>query len=142
MARAAETHEYDAIGRLIALHYANGGSIHYAYDLNGNILSVVRSLAVTGVEGGAPSYQFALGRATPNPGSGPRAINFSVPSRGHVTLRVFNASGRLVATLADHVYDPGPYVARFSTDRWSAGVYFYRLTFGGQSLSRRMIALK
>jgi len=140
---AAETHEYDAIGRLIVLHYDNGGSIHYTYDANGNILSIVRSLDATGVEsGGAPSYQFALGPATPNPGSGPREISFSIPTKGRVTLRAFDASGRLVATLADHVYDPGRYAASFSAARWAGGVYFYRLTLGGRVLSGRMVLLK
>ncbi|HEY3216121.1 MAG TPA: T9SS type A sorting domain-containing protein [Candidatus Eisenbacteria bacterium] len=140
---AAETRQYDAIGRLIALLYQNGSSIHYTYDANGNILSIVRSLTVAGVGGSAqPPRQLALGPATPNPGSGPLAIPFAIPTRGWATLRVFDASGRLVATLADHVYDPGRYVARFSVDRWAGGVYFYRLTLGGRELSRRLVVRK
>ena len=142
-ASAAETYSYDSIGRLAVVTYDNGGSIHYTYDANGNMLAIVTSLAVTGVESGeSPTFEFALGASTPNPGSGPRAIPFSIPTRGHVTLRVFDVSGRSVATLADHVYDPGRYVARFSSDRWAAGVYFYRLALDGRALSGRMVILR
>ena len=142
-ARAAETYAYDAIGRLTDVTYDNGGSIHYTYDANGNVLSIVTSLAATGVGSEeSPTFQFALGASTPNPGSGPRAIPFSIPTRGRVTLRLFDVSGRSVATLADHVFDPGRYVARFSSDRWAGGVYFYRLAHAGRVLSGRMVILK
>jgi len=139
----AESYEYDVVGRITGVTYDSGVSAHYTYDANGNILSIVTSLAASGVETeGAATLRFALGRATPNPGSGPRAISFSIPSRGEVTLRVYDASGRLVSTLVDHVLDRGPYVARFSTARWASGVYFYRLALGGSVLSGRMVLLK
>ncbi len=141
-AHAAETYAYDAIGRLTDVAYANGGSIHYTYDANGNILSIVASLAATAVEGGGPALEFALGPTTPNPGSGPRSMAFTIPTRGHVTLRVFDVSGREVATLYDRVLDAGRYNAQFSTDRWSNGVYFYRLEMGGRVRAGRLVVLR
>ena len=139
----AETYIYDAVGRLTSVSYDNGGSIHYTYDANGNLVAIVTDVSITAVEGEAvPSFQFALGRATPNPGSGARSISFSIPSRGPVTLRVFDVAGRSVATLVDDLYDPGRYVARFSSDGWAGGVYFYRLTFEGRTHSGRMVLLK
>ena len=139
---AAETYAYDPIGRLTDVAYANGGSIHYTYDANGNILSIVTSLAVTAVDGGGPALEFALGPTTPNPGSDARRITFSTPARGHVTLRVFDVSGREVATLFDRVLDPGRYNAQFSTDRWGNGVYFYRLQMGGRVRAGRLVVLR
>jgi YD repeat-containing protein len=138
---AAETYQYDAIGRLTDVTYQNGGSLHYTYDPNGNILSIVTSLATAVGEGTAP-LEFALGPTTPNPGSGARSIVFSTPERGHVTLRVFDVSGREVATLYDRVLDPGRYVVRFSSDRWAGGVYFYRLEMAGRSRVGRMVVLR
>jgi YD repeat-containing protein len=140
-ANAAESYQYDAIGRLIDVAYANGGSLHYTYDANGNILSIVTSLA-TGVGDASPPLEFALGPATPNPGSGPRNILFSTPARGRVTLRVFDVSGREVATLFDRVVDPGRYKAQFSTDRWGNGVYFYRLKMDGRVRAGRLVVLR
>jgi YD repeat-containing protein len=140
-ALASETHQYDPIGRLTDVAYQNGGSLHYTYDANGNVLSVVTSIA-TAVESGQPRFEFALGRAVPNPGSGPRSIAFSTPARGHVTLRVFDVSGRQVATLVDGDLNAGPHNLRFFTDRWGNGVYYYRLQFAGRTRSGRLIVLR
>ena len=138
---AVETYQHDAIGRLTDVTYANGGSFHYTYDANGNLLSVIASLA-TGVEGGGAPLQFALGPTKPNPGSGARSLAFTIPARGHVTLRVFDVSGRVVATLYDRALDPGRYSAQFSTDRWGNGVYFYRLEMGGRVRAGRLVVLR
>jgi YD repeat-containing protein len=139
---AAESYQYDTVGRLTDAGYANGGSIHFTYDLNGNVLSIVTSLAVTAVDGGAPALQFALGAATPNPGSGARRIPFTIPAPGHVTLRVFDVTGREVATLYNRVLDAGHYNAQFSTDRWGNGVYFYRLEAAGHVRAGRLVVLR
>jgi len=138
---AVESYAHDAIGRLTDITYANGGSFHYTYDANGNLLSVITSLA-TAVGDGSPSLEFALGPTTPNPGSGARSMAFTIPARGHVTLRVFDVSGREVATLYDRVLDRGRYNAQFSTDRWGDGVYFYRLQMAGGVRSGRLVVLR
>jgi YD repeat-containing protein len=141
LASAGETYQHDAIGRLTDIAYANGGSFHYTYDANGNLLSVVTSLA-TAVGDASPPLQFALGPATPNPGSGARSVAFTIPSRGHVTLRVFDVLGRAIATLYDRALDPGLYTAQFSTERWGNGVYFYRLETAGRLRSGRLVVLR
>jgi len=138
---AVETYQHDAIGRLTDITYANGGSFHYTYDANGNLLSIVTSLATAVGDESAP-LQFALGPTTPNPGSGARNMAFTIPARGHVALRVFDVSGRVVATLYDRVLDAGHYNAQFSTDRWSNGVYFYRLETAGRVRSGRLVVLR
>jgi YD repeat-containing protein len=140
-ANAAESYQYDTMSRLTDVAYGNGSSIHYTYDANGNILSVVTSLA-TAVEPGASPLRFALGPSTPNPSPGPRNIVFSTPTRGHVTLRVFDAAGRERATLFDRVIDAGSYQARFSATGWASGVYFYRLSLDGRVLNGRMVVVR
>ena len=139
---AAETYQYDAIGRLTDVAYANGGSLHYTYDANGNILSIVTSLA-TAVDGtsGAP-LQFTLGPTTPNPGSGARDLNFTIPSQGHVTLRVFDVAGREVSTLVDRELPAGRQNVRFFTDGWANGVYYYRLALGTRTLKGKLTVLR
>jgi YD repeat-containing protein len=140
-ARAAETRQYDAIGRLTDIVYDGGSSIHYTFDANGNVLSIVSSTGTAAVEGSG-ALSFTLGPATPNPGSGPRTIAFSIPSGGHVTLRVLDVSGREVAKLFDRALGPGRYSAQFSTARWAAGTYFYRLEANGRTRSGRMTVLR
>ena len=140
-ALASETYTYDAMDRLTDVAYQNGGSLHYTYDANGNILSIVTSLA-TAVEASSAPLQFELGPATPNPGSGARQIVFSTPSSGRVTLRVFSVAGREVATLIDRDLPAGRHVVRFGSDRMADGVYYYRLTLGARALTGRMVVLQ
>ena len=139
--RAAETYQYDAQGRLTDIAYQNGSSFHYSYDANGNILSVVTSLATAVDEAGAP-LRFTLGPTTPNPGSGPRNLTFTIPSSAHVSLRVFDVSGRVVATLVDHDLPAGIHRVRFITDGWAAGVYYYRLAMGASAKTGRMVVVR
>lgn len=141
-ALAAETYQYDAIGRLTDVAYANGGSLHYTYDANGNILSIVTSLATAVDQGTGSPLQFALGPTTPNPGSGARNLVFTIPSEGHVTLRVFDVSGREVSTLVDRDLPPGRQSVQFFTDRWADGVYYYRLALGSRTLKGRLTVLR
>ena len=140
-ATAVETREYDAIGRLHRVIFANGGILEYNYDGRGNIVSIIRSLLTTGVEPGpeAPAARFALGRVTPNPGSGAMRLTFSLPQRERATLRVFDVAGRLVATLADGTYAAGTHVVQVSAPGWAGGVYFYRLQAGGLSATRKLV---
>ena len=140
VARAAETYAHDAVGRLTDATYQNGSSIHYVYDANGNLLSIVSSFSSTGVGPGTPEvFRLALGAAVPNPGSGPRTLAFSIATAGRVTLRVTDVAGRAVATLYDRELDPGRYVASFDSGRWPAGVYFFRLESTGRKLSGSLI---
>jgi YD repeat-containing protein len=141
-ARAAESYNYDTQSRLTDITYQNGSSLHYTYDANGNITSEIVSLATTAVEEGANTYQFALGPTTPNPGGGARNVSFTLASPGHVVMRVFDVAGRLQATLVDHDLNMGTHVVRFTTERWTAGVYYYRLEWAGKSRSGRMIVLR
>jgi flagellar hook assembly protein FlgD len=64
-----------------------------------------------------------------------------------MSLRVFDARGRLVRTLVEGYREAGPGSARWDgRDRRgtavASGVYFYRLTVGGERLTRRMHLVK
>ena len=139
---AVETHQFDTLGRLTDIAYATGGSIHYTYDANCNLLTIVSTTANDGVGGRPSPVAFALGPVMPNPGAGPRRIAFAVPSRGRVTLRVMDIAGRVMTTLFDRDLEPGPYSAQFSTASWVTGEYFYRLDAAGRTRTGRMVVLR
>lgn len=138
---AVETQQFDALGRLTDITYATGGSIHYTYDANSNLLTIVSTIPTGGVGGETGPVAFSLGPVVPNPGAGDRSIAFGIPKRDHVTLRVIDVTGRNVATLFDRDLDPGRYTARFSTASWHAGEYFYRLESGGLVRTGRLTVL-
>jgi hypothetical protein len=96
----------------------------------------------TGVEGEA-----SLSLSVPSQSVGGSArLMFSVPTDGRVTLTVYDASGRLVATLEDGEMSAGVHevvwdgAARGGTA--ASGVYFAKLTHGTGTATGKLLLLR
>jgi len=86
----------------------------------------------------------ALLGTRPNPFNPSTRIYYSVRERSRVTLRIFGADGRLVATLWSGIAEPGlRELAWDGTDgagrAAGSGVYFLRLDAGRESATTKMI---
>jgi hypothetical protein len=85
----------------------------------------------------------------PNPFNPTTTITYSIKDQGHVSLKVYNAAGQLVRTLVDEMKTPQE--AGF-TVTWNglnnagsqvaSGVYFYKLTTGNFTQTKKMVLLK
>ena len=75
-------------------------------------------------------------------------ITYSLRTRSHVTLRVYNVAGQLVRTLVDDIRTPGvSYRAEWdgrnaAGEAVSSGVYFYRIVTSEFTKTRKMVLLK
>ncbi len=78
----------------------------------------------------------------PNPFNPTTTISYRLSSRSTVQLSVYNALGKKVAILVNAIQNPGEYQVHFNASHLSSGVYFYRLTVGKKSLTRKMILLR
>jgi len=84
----------------------------------------------------------------PNPFNPETTVKYTLPSKGEVTVTVYDASGARVVTLVDHaVRAAGAYETRWNGrgDRGasvSSGVYFARIEHARGSMTRKMILLK
>jgi len=103
--------------------------------------------ATAAPEEGTPAA-FSLAQNHPNPFNPETEIRFGLPSAAQVTLRIYDASGRRVASLLEKAplpagYHTATWRGRDSADRAvPSGVYFYRLDAGDFSETRKMILLK
>lgn len=77
----------------------------------------------------------------PNPTSGRATVQFAVPERQDVSLRLYDVLGRRVTTLVDGARE-GRKQAQFDTSDLSSGVYFLRLEAGGQVQTRRVTVVR
>lgn len=88
-----------------------------------------------------------LGPGRPNPFRSSTTIEYALPLAGPTRLRVFDVSGRLVATLCDGVQSAGPHSISWSPSSPAAGVpkagvYVMRLEWGGVCSARRLVCLR
>jgi len=85
---------------------------------------------------------YVLSQNFPNPFNPTTMINYSVPQKSHVTLKVYNLLGEEVATLFDGERQAGSYSATFDATNLSTGVYFYRLQSGNVSMTKKLVLVK
>lgn len=57
-------------------------------------------------------------------------IRFQLPVKNHVTLKVFGANGRNVATLVEDEMNADNHHVTFAPGDLAGGIYFYQLTAG------------
>ncbi len=75
----------------------------------------------------------------PNPFNPSTKINFSIPTSENVTILVHNILGQLVDQKSTFL-SGGIYVLDWFS-KGSAGVYFYTVSYGNQSITKKMIQL-
>jgi hypothetical protein len=78
----------------------------------------------------------------PNPFNPTTTITFDLKESGHVTLTVFDMTGRTAAVLVNGHRSSGRYHVTFDAKGLPTGLYFYRLTAPGFSDMKKMILLK
>ena len=85
---------------------------------------------------------YSLDQNYPNPFNPATMINFSVPKEEFVTLNVYNSIGQQVATLVNESKTAGTYRVDFNAANLSSGIYFYKITAGNFTETKKMILMK
>jgi membrane dipeptidase len=84
-------------------------------------------------------FSFAVSQNYPNPFNPSTVIPFQIAQAGHVTIQVFNVMGRTIAERSAELL-PGYYSVRYAS-KGPAGIYFYRIRSGRQTITKKMIQL-
>lgn len=86
---------------------------------------------------------FRLEQNYPNPFNPTTTFEFSIPSTGNVTLKLYNSIGQEMMTLFDgEAASDKMHRVTLNGENLSAGSYFARLTFGEKVLVRKVALLK
>ncbi|HSP88216.1 MAG TPA: zinc-dependent metalloprotease family protein [Ignavibacteriaceae bacterium] len=85
---------------------------------------------------------YALSQNYPNPFNPTTLIQYQLPEKGFVTLKVYDAIGVEVETLVSEVKEAGIHEISFDATSLTTGVYFYTLSSGNFVKSNKMILLK
>ena len=93
--------------------------------------------------------KFYLSQNYPNPFNPVTKIRYTIPRSTeyysvlhNVTLRIYDVLGNEVATLVNKEKSAGEYEIEFDASGINSGIYFYNLTVGNFTQTRKMIYLK
>ncbi len=78
----------------------------------------------------------------PNPFNPATTIRYEIRESGNVTLEVFDLAGRTIRTLVSQPQQRGRYAVQLDGEEMPSGTYFYRLSFNGTSMTRRMTIVR
>lgn len=128
---------------------SNTSSVTPSADIDGIIVGTSWN-DITGVLGSPSAITnatFALAPINPNPISRSTQIKYSLREPGRVNLGVFNILGQQVATLVDGNQAAGSHTAswRLRDDKGAMvpnGIYFFKLTASGQTITRRAMVVR
>ena len=125
-------------GELIISHDGRGEAVTIPVTMR-----VVREDAVRpSSETSEPPTRFTLTDPYPNPFNSTTRITYGLPFASHVSLKVFNMSGREVASLVDNYHQPGTYSIQFTADNLPSGLYFVRMEASGHLTSRKLMLIR
>lgn len=147
-----------------AIMYTSNGGTNWQMEIQGNLwydcLEIYQNTkAWCGADGGTIWYtipenplgissgeefpeKFYLGQNYPNPFNPSTIIKFNIKEPGLTTLKVFDILGREQTTLVNTVMNPGTYEAKWEAADYPGGVYFYRLSAGNYSETKKMVLIK
>jgi hypothetical protein len=101
-------------------------------------------ITIVGVEEEANNIpaQFELMQNYPNPFNPSTVIRYNLPISGNVTLKVFDLLGKEVAVLVNEHKPAGTYEIEFNGMGLSSGTYFYQITAGNYSSTKKLVLIK
>lgn len=85
---------------------------------------------------------FRLYMNYPNPFNPSTIIKYDIPKAGFVSLKIFNMLGEEVTVLENGIVQAGVYEKVFDASNLPSGIYFYKLSSGDFSETRKMALIK
>ena len=127
--------------RILTIEPDNNGIIYAGTHGNG----IFKSSATTLVDEEIIPHDFQLFQNYPNPFNPATTISFKIPNveaQYAALLQVYNLTGAEIKTLINKKLSAGNYNIFFDAEDFPSGVYFYKLTYGKSSQTKKMTLIK
>jgi hypothetical protein len=85
---------------------------------------------------------YELHQNYPNPFNASTNISFNIPINLFVSLKVYDVSGREVATIVNENLSAGDHTKQWNAVNLSSGVYFYRIQAGSFTETKKLLLLR
>jgi len=87
-------------------------------------------------------FNYTLSQNYPNPFNPTTVINYTLPERSEVSIKVYDLSGKEIATLINEEKDMGQYKVLFDASDLHSDIYFYKFQTGHFIQVRRIVPVK
>ena len=111
----------------------------FYYTLNVKLTGKTTDVAPSGAN---VISDFNLFQNYPNPFNPATAIKYSLASHSSITLELFDCLGRKLLDIDRGFRSAGEHTVKLDLNNLPAGVYFYKLTTGRHSATRKLVLLK
>ncbi|NOS83652.1 MAG: T9SS type A sorting domain-containing protein [Ignavibacteria bacterium] len=119
-----------------------GCQMGWAVGMGGGIYKMTGSLVGTGNNQNEIPETYLLKQNYPNPFNPETVIEFSIPQAGFTKLKVYDLLGNEIAELVSGELSAGNYSVNFNEANVAGGVYFYTLSSGSYSSTKKMVIIK
>ncbi|NWF91107.1 MAG: T9SS type A sorting domain-containing protein, partial [Ignavibacteriaceae bacterium] len=106
--------------------YSKGGTEIYSTQISAEVLPV----------------DYVLYQNYPNPFNPATRIKFAVPTGSKITLEIYNQLGELIAQPLNNFFEAGSYDIDVDLSGFATGMYFYKLTSGQFTETKKMMLVK
>ncbi|MFA6456620.1 MAG: T9SS type A sorting domain-containing protein [Bacteroidota bacterium] len=114
-------------------------SLWYTAWVNAGLLDMPASVKIA--ETAQPEL-FRLHQNYPNPFNPKTTIGFDIVNAGHVKLSVYSINGTEIASLVNATMTAGYYSVDWNAEKFSSGIYFYRLETHNTTETRKLMYIK
>jgi photosystem II stability/assembly factor-like uncharacterized protein len=126
--------------------HSSDGKTAWITGYGNRIFKTTNGGGITSVEQSAPGIpeEYDLSQNYPNPFNPSTVVNYSLPKGGLVTMKLYDIRGSEVATILNEYKESGNHSLVIETIKYglSSGVYFYRLTSGNTTITKKMVLLR
>ena len=140
----------DALGNPIYPYFI--GPTYYGVVVAGNtggpgsghitISEPVTQYVATGIGNLNTPVGFDLYQNYPNPFNPETNIKFEIDKSGLTSLKVYDSSGKEIASLINENLSAGNYSVKFNAAAYSSGVYYYSLVSNNTKITKKMLLVK
>ena len=114
-------------------------NIHVAMGMTGVI--TVNPIGIKPISSNVPE-KFTLFQNYPNPFNPSTNIRFDLPVRADVHLRIYDITGKNVATLVNEKLQAGMYSVDWNASNYASGVYFYQIETPEFNVTKKLALIK
>lgn len=116
----------------------------YAISQDGSVIKITTFPSPVGINlyNSTIPTEYILEQNYPNPFNPVTNIRYSIPKSANLTIKIYNILGEAVATVVNQYHNPGNYSVDLYGEGLASGIYYYTITAGEFTDTKKMILVK